>query len=126
VTNVTGNACYVALHRHNASLIKNGFPPHRIGTLRAYCCAVNVLGSDTGQNKRRGSVEGRSANHFELAFTEFEFLLDFGQLYDDRDEAIIHTRIIVTPRSTKTFLHMLQDLVEKYENTIGPIPERKL
>lgn len=82
-----------------------------------------LLGAD--ESKRRTSLEGRSANHFELAFTEFEFLLDFGQFYDSSGQALIHTRIIATPRSAKTLSTMLQDLVKKYEQTIGPIVERQ-
>jgi hypothetical protein len=70
-------------------------------------------------------LEGRCANHFELAFTESEFLLDFGQAYGDPSEALMHTRIIATPRSVKILLNMLQDMVEKYEKTIAPAPERK-
>jgi hypothetical protein len=77
------------------------------------------------ESRRRTAVEGHSANHFELAFTECDFLLDFGQLYDDKEQALIHTRIILTPRSAKTFLTMLQDLVKKYEQTIGAIAERQ-
>ena len=84
--------------------------------------AENVL--DLDESRRRTPVEGRSANHFELAFTESEFLLDFGQLYDNDAPALVHTRIIVTPRSAKTFLTMLQDLMKKYEQTIGPLAER--
>jgi len=83
------------------------------------------LDPETDDVKRKEPVEGRCANHFELAFTESEFLLDFGQLYDDRDKPLLHTRIIVTPRSVKTLVHMLQDMVEKYEKTMGLIPERK-
>ncbi len=70
------------------------------------------------------AIEGRSSNHFELAFTESEFLIDFGQAYGDSDEALVHTRIIVTPRSAKTLLQMLTEMVAKYETSIGPIPER--
>ena len=80
---------------------------------------------DPDESRRKTPVEGRSANHFELAFTEFEFLLDFGQLYDSDGTALIHTRIIVTPRSAKTLSNMLEDLVKKYEQTIGPIAERQ-
>ena len=73
---------------------------------------------------RRGPpLEGRSANHFELAFTEFEFLLDFGQAYDTSSEALVHTRIIVTPRSAKALLRMLQQLIEKYEREIHVVDE---
>ena len=71
-------------------------------------------------------VEGRSSNHFELAFTESEFLLDFGQAYTGSGDALVHTRIIVTPRSAKTLLHMLEEMVEKYEKTIGPVTERNV
>ena len=73
---------------------------------------------------RKFVVEGRSANHFEIAFTEFEFLLDFGQAYGISTEALWHTRIIMTPSSTKTLMLMLQHMVEKYQSEIAPIPER--
>jgi hypothetical protein len=69
-------------------------------------------------------VEGRSANHFEVAFTEFEFLLDFGQAYDTSTGAIWHTRIIMTPSSAKTLMRMLQHMVTQYEVDIVPLPER--
>jgi hypothetical protein len=69
-------------------------------------------------------VEGRSANHFELAFTTSEFLLDFGQAYDNSDGPLRHTRIIMTPQSAKTLTLMLQSLLEQYETKIGPIKER--
>ena len=72
------------------------------------------------------AVEGRSSNHFELAFTESEFLIDFGQAYDESGEALIHTRIIMTARSTRTLLRMLQEMVEKYEKTISPPSQRSL
>ncbi len=74
--------------------------------------------------RKKLAVEGRSSNHFELAFTESEFLIDFGQAYGDSGEALVHTRIIMTPRSAKTLLRMLHDIMEKYEKTIGPVPER--
>ena len=70
-------------------------------------------------------VEGRCANHFEIAFTESEFLLDFGQQYGDPGEALMHTRIIMTLQSATVLLRMLQEMVEKYETTIGPVPGRK-
>lgn len=73
---------------------------------------------------KKSPVEGRSANHFEVAFTEFEFLLDFGQAYDTSQEALWHTRIIMTPSSAKKLMHMLQHMVTQYEAEIAAIPER--
>jgi len=70
-------------------------------------------------------VEGRSSNHFELAFTESEFLLDFGQSYDEKQESLIHTRVIVTPLAAKTLLAMLGELVDQYEQKVGPITPRR-
>ena len=70
-------------------------------------------------------VEGRSSNHFELAFTESEFLLDFGQSYDEKQEGLMHTRIILTPLAAKTLLGMLYDLVEQYEKKVGLIATRR-
>lgn len=70
-------------------------------------------------------VEGRSANHFEVAFTESEFLLDFGQSYDDGQDALIHTRIILTPLSAKTLFSMLRELLEQYESKVRPIGARR-
>ena len=74
--------------------------------------------------RKKAPVEGRSANHFEVAFTEFEFLLDFGQAYDTSTEAIWHTRIIMTPSSAKTLLSMLQHMMTQYEKDMGPLRER--
>jgi hypothetical protein len=80
---------------------------------------------DSEEAKRGPEIEGRAANHFEVAFTEFEFLLDFGQVYGKTREPLLHTRIIMTPHSTKTFLRMCQEIVEQYESTIGPILEQR-
>jgi Protein of unknown function (DUF3467) len=61
---------------------------------------------------------------FELAFTTSEFLLDFGQAYGSRNEAVIHTRILMTPVSAKTLTTMLQNLLEQYEKKMGSIKGR--
>ena len=58
-----------------------------------------------------------------MAFTNFEFLLDFGQAYDHPGDPFIHTRIIMTPHSAGMFARMMQDLVHQYEESVGPIPE---
>lgn len=80
---------------------------------------------DGSDADRKGlPVEGRSSNHFELAYTNFEFLVDFGQAYDTSEHALIHTRVIMTPSSAKTLSHMLQHLIGQYEAEIGPIAER--
>ena len=64
-------------------------------------------------------MEGRSANHFEMAFTESEFLLDFGQSYGEEGSPLIHTRIIMSPRSAKALSLMLQDALAREIAGIG-------
>jgi Protein of unknown function (DUF3467) len=79
------------------------------------------LGIDPDEARPRLPGEGRSSNYFELAFTTSEFLLDFGQAYGSRNEAVIHTRILMTPVSAKTLTVMLQNLLEQYEKKMGSI-----
>ncbi|MEJ8836854.1 DUF3467 domain-containing protein [Ramlibacter sp. AN1133] len=62
------------------------------------------------------------ANHFEVGFNAFEFLLDFAQNYDSADEvAIAHTRIVTAPAYAKLFLGLLDRSILEYEATFGPI-----
>jgi len=75
-------------------------------------------------DRRKPAMEGRSANHFELAFTKYEFLLDFGQAYDTSEGTVIHTRIIMVPSSAKALLRMLEQLVAQYESEMGIINEK--
>jgi hypothetical protein len=79
-------------------------------------------GHDT--QRRKPALEGRSANQFELAFTKFEFLLDFGQAYNTSEGTFFHTRIIMIPSSAKALVHMLEDLIARYEAEIGVINDK--
>ncbi len=60
-------------------------------------------------------MEARCANHFEVAFTDSEFLLSFGQSFNGTNEPLIHSKIVLTPRSARTLTSMLQDLLTRYE-----------
>lgn len=73
------------------------------------------MGTQDEAGRSRIVPEGHSANHFEVAFTNYEFLLDFGQAYDPAEFALIHTRIILSPRNAIVFSRMLADLVEQYK-----------
>jgi hypothetical protein len=74
--------------------------------------------------RRSPPLEARSANHFTLAFTDYEVLIDFGQAYEDVSAEIVHTRITMTPHGAKTLSGMLEDLLAKYETSVGPINRR--
>ena len=89
----------------------------------SHCRGMTLIEGEEGRKSQ--TVEGRSANHFELAFTESEFLLDFGQAYDTNREPLIHTRIIMTPRSAITLARMMREIVDQFVQTIGPIQDRQ-
>ncbi len=66
-------------------------------------------------------LEGRYANYFKIGYNAFEFLLDFGQLYNEGEKAQFHTRIIISPVYAKTLLRLLQDSIEQHEQAFGTI-----
>jgi hypothetical protein len=69
-----------------------------------------------------GQPNGRYANYFTIGHNAFEFLFDFGQNHTEARSAPLHTRIITTPVYAKTFLALLQESVDQYEQNFGAIP----
>lgn len=66
------------------------------------------------------------ANHFEVGFNAFEFLLDFAQNYDSADGVTIaHTRIVTAPAYAKLFRGLLDRSIDEYEAAFGPIGPMK-
>lgn len=62
------------------------------------------------------------ANHFEVGFNAFEFLLHFAQDYDSADGVTIaHTRIVTAPAYAKVFRGLLDRSIVEYEAAFGPI-----
>jgi len=69
-----------------------------------------------------GAPEGRYANYFEIGHNAFEFILDFGQMYDEEPESRLHSRIVVSPFYARMLLGVLQNSVRQYEQSYGRIP----
>ncbi|MBC5784502.1 DUF3467 domain-containing protein [Ramlibacter sp. USB13] len=62
------------------------------------------------------------ANHFEVGFNAFEFLLDFAQAYESAEGlALAHTRIVTAPAYAKVFRALLDRSIVEYEAAFGPI-----
>ena len=62
------------------------------------------------------------ANHFEVGFNAFEFLLDFGQNYEGPDgTAVAHTRIVTAPAYAKVLRGLLDRSIDDYEAAFGRI-----
>jgi len=62
--------------------------------------------------------KGVYANYFEVGHTAFEFVIDFGQSYANKD-ACCHTRIVTSPTYARALLQTLSDAVEEYQRRFG-------
>lgn len=68
-------------------------------------------------------VVARYANYFEIGHNAAEFIFDCGQLYSESEEGRIHSRIVTSPAYAKALLRLLQESIERYEQTFGEIRE---
>jgi len=66
-------------------------------------------------------TEGKYTNHFEIGHNVYTFVIDFGQTFTERDEPLIHTRIVTSPTYAKDLLETLRDSIANYEQTFGAI-----
>ena len=73
---------------------------------------------ETGAARNQGALY---ANYFQVGHNAFEFLLEFGQMYEG-EPARIHTRIIATPYYARTFLKVFQTAMEAYERNTATEP----
>jgi hypothetical protein len=60
-------------------------------------------------------LEGKYANYFEIGYTKFEILIDFGQFDPETQSGVRHTRMVLNPASAKVLLEMLGDVLAGYE-----------
>ena len=67
----------------------------------------------------RHGLEGRYANCFQVGHNAFEFVINFGQLYEVEAEGRIHTRIITSPVYMKAFIETLVESMRQYESQFG-------
>jgi hypothetical protein len=70
-----------------------------------------------------GEIEVRYSNRLEIGQNAFEFVLAFGQLYEQEDRALIHTKIVTSPYYAKRFAELLQQSIQRHEQALGPIPD---
>ena len=76
----------------------------------------------SGNTLWNASPEGRYANFFKVGQNAFEFVLDFGQSYEDEAEwETIHSRIVTSPVYAKRLLATLQEAIGNHETTFGNI-----
>lgn len=63
--------------------------------------------------------EGRYANHLAVGYNGFEFIMDFGQIFEDEIEPPIHTRIITNPEHFQAFVEIMRLSLEQFEQKFG-------
>ncbi len=79
--------------------------------------------SKNNSSQKSKKIEGRYANCFQIGQNEFEFLIDFGQSYNENGEENFHTRIVCNPFYANVLLELLQKSVRRYEGDYGAITE---
>ena len=72
-----------------------------------------------------GDLEGRYSNYLEIGQNAFEFVLAFGQQYEDQEHPAIHTKIVVTPFHAKRFMELLLESIQRHEKLLGSIPDQE-
>ena len=70
--------------------------------------------------------QGVYTNHFKVGFNAFEFVIDFGQAYEDAAYEIAHTRIVTGPAYAKALASLLLQSLASYEASFGRIPDAGL
>jgi len=68
-------------------------------------------------------AEGVYSNLAMIAHSNSEFVIDFIRLMPGVPKAKVKARVVITPEHVKRLIAALQDNVQKYEETFGPIKQ---
>ena len=66
-------------------------------------------------------AEGIYSNFVLTSYTPAEFVLDFARMLPGLKKAKVHSRIVMTPQSTKSLVALLTQTVANYEDKFGEI-----
>jgi hypothetical protein len=69
------------------------------------------------------TAEGTYANLAMIAHSSSEFVVDFIRLMPGVSKAKVKSRVVITPEHAKRLLRALEDNIQKYEKTFGPIKQ---
>jgi len=67
------------------------------------------------------TAEGHYANFANILHNPTEFVLDFGRIVPGRSDVKVMSRVITTPFHARQLLRALEQNIELYERTYGPI-----
>ncbi|WP_460577257.1 DUF3467 domain-containing protein [Hymenobacter coalescens] len=66
-------------------------------------------------------AEGEYANLAMIAHSSSEFVIDFIRLMPGLPKAKVKARVVITPEHAKRLLAALQDNLDRYERSFGPV-----
>ena len=66
-------------------------------------------------------AKGTYANLVMIAHSSSEFIVDFVNMFPGLPKPTIQSRVILAPEHAKRLMYALQDNINKYEQTFGPI-----
>ena len=65
--------------------------------------------------QQRVPLEGRYANFFKVGHNAYEFVLEFGQLYEHEKAPVVHTRIITSSAYVRELLDIIREALLEQE-----------
>ena len=68
------------------------------------------------------TAEGIYTNFLSVLHNQGEFVMDFGRIVPGKPEVKILSRLICTPITMKQIVRTLQENVDRYEASFGPVP----
>lgn len=68
-------------------------------------------------------AEGTYANLAMIAHSSSEFVIDFIRLMPGSPKAKVKSRVVITPEHAKRLLRALEENIQKYEKTFGPVKQ---
>lgn len=84
---------------------------------------IETMSSSDKSDRRCCRIEGKYANHFAVGFSEYEFVMDFGQSFSGGDPPELCSRIISSPNYAKALLNVFAKSILEYEERYGTIEE---
>jgi hypothetical protein len=78
---------------------------------------VTRMDQQSEHPREESDLQGQYANYYRVGFNAFEFVVDFGQVYEGQAHPQLHTRIVTSPVYAKELLRILSSSVQDFERT---------
>lgn len=79
------------------------------------------MSSDSSRSEKSSSPDGHYSNYLQVGHNAYEFLLEFGRVLGENEEAELYVCIVTSPGHAKAMLRTLKEAIDAYEQAFGPI-----